>query len=210
MADYLEKVTIFITRNIQNRTELLLIEHPHAGIQIPAGTVEENETPETAAIREMQEETGIQEVNEIQPLGTKTSCLEDNQKIVCLTTPVYSRPKLTSSTWATLRRGFQVQLIKETASGFNQVKYEEFDQAISPKYVTLSIVGWVPENTLSNWIKRYFYITNLTISTPDTWKQQADYHSFKLFWTNINELPTIISPQNTWLEYLPIEIYNNV
>ena len=34
-----EKVTAFVIRTANHRAELLLFEHPYAGIQIPAGTV---------------------------------------------------------------------------------------------------------------------------------------------------------------------------
>ncbi|MFT5088201.1 MAG: hypothetical protein ACI8PG_002562 [Planctomycetota bacterium] len=42
----LEKVTIFVTRGIESQRELLLFKHQSAGIQIPAGTVGLDETPE--------------------------------------------------------------------------------------------------------------------------------------------------------------------
>ncbi|MGY8824179.1 MAG: hypothetical protein ACKVJG_09625 [Candidatus Latescibacterota bacterium] len=42
----LEKVTIFVTRGIESQRELLLFKHQSAGIQIPAGTVGIDETPE--------------------------------------------------------------------------------------------------------------------------------------------------------------------
>jgi hypothetical protein len=43
MTNILGKVTCFITRERGNKTEILLIQHPNAGIQFPAGAVEENE-----------------------------------------------------------------------------------------------------------------------------------------------------------------------
>jgi ADP-ribose pyrophosphatase YjhB (NUDIX family) len=57
MTTGIEKVTAFVTRTLNGRRELLLFQHPYAGIQIPAGTVEPGEAPEAAAIRETQEET---------------------------------------------------------------------------------------------------------------------------------------------------------
>ncbi|CAG0926375.1 hypothetical protein TFLX_00039 [Thermoflexales bacterium] len=59
MPNIIEKVIAFITRPSQNSLELLLFEHPQAGIQIPTGTVEDGETPEAAAVREAAEETGL-------------------------------------------------------------------------------------------------------------------------------------------------------
>ena len=42
---HLHKVTAFILRRAPGGPELLLIQHPHAGIQVPAGTVEPGEDP---------------------------------------------------------------------------------------------------------------------------------------------------------------------
>lgn len=52
------KVLAYITRG----SRLLVFEHPlspEAGIQVPGGTLHEDETPEAGAIREAMEETGL-------------------------------------------------------------------------------------------------------------------------------------------------------
>jgi 8-oxo-dGTP pyrophosphatase MutT (NUDIX family) len=71
MTPGIEKVTAFVTRMVHGRQELLLFEHPCAGIQIPAGTVELAEAPEAAAIRETHEETGLIDVAIDQYLGVR-------------------------------------------------------------------------------------------------------------------------------------------
>jgi 8-oxo-dGTP pyrophosphatase MutT (NUDIX family) len=56
------KVLVFITRRVKNERELLVFDHrdhPEAGTQIPAGTVEDGETLETAVFREVFEESGL-------------------------------------------------------------------------------------------------------------------------------------------------------
>ncbi|WP_151706573.1 MULTISPECIES: NUDIX hydrolase [unclassified Acinetobacter] len=55
----IEKVVPVIFRNISQKTEILVFKHPIAGIQIVKGTVEVNEELETAALRELYEESGI-------------------------------------------------------------------------------------------------------------------------------------------------------
>jgi 8-oxo-dGTP diphosphatase len=52
------KAFAYITRG----SKLLVFEHPdapEAGIQVPAGTLEDGESPEAGALREAQEETGL-------------------------------------------------------------------------------------------------------------------------------------------------------
>ena len=46
-----QKVTAFVTRGVGEDAELLVFRHPHAGLQLPAGTVEVDESPPAAALR---------------------------------------------------------------------------------------------------------------------------------------------------------------
>lgn len=62
MQKKVEKVLAYITRKTAGRTELLVFEHkdfPEAGFQIPAGTVDPEEIPEQAVLREILEESGL-------------------------------------------------------------------------------------------------------------------------------------------------------
>jgi ADP-ribose pyrophosphatase YjhB (NUDIX family) len=57
----LKKVIAYITKN----DKLLVFLHPNspeAGLQVPAGTVNEDESLERAVMREVQEETGLDEI----------------------------------------------------------------------------------------------------------------------------------------------------
>src|SRR5690242_17078606 len=54
----IEKVLAYILQN----NKVLVFEHedhPEAGIQVPAGTIQKNESPEAAVEREIQEETSL-------------------------------------------------------------------------------------------------------------------------------------------------------
>jgi 8-oxo-dGTP pyrophosphatase MutT (NUDIX family) len=56
------KSLAYITRQHQGQLQLLVVEHrdyPGAGVQVPAGTVDDGETPETTLFREVQEEAGL-------------------------------------------------------------------------------------------------------------------------------------------------------
>ena len=58
MANTVKKVVAYNTRG----DELLVFTHrefPEAGVQVPAGTVEEGETLDAAVLREVHEETGL-------------------------------------------------------------------------------------------------------------------------------------------------------
>jgi 8-oxo-dGTP pyrophosphatase MutT (NUDIX family) len=51
------------------QTEILLFRHPLAGIQLVKGTIQNNEGPQTAALRELYEESGILDADVIADLG---------------------------------------------------------------------------------------------------------------------------------------------
>lgn len=71
MNSFVQKAVPVIIRSSENLTELLLFHHPKAGDQIVKGTIEENESPEEAAIRELFEESGIENVAVSYKLGQK-------------------------------------------------------------------------------------------------------------------------------------------
>ena len=68
MTEVRRKVFAYITKG-----DRLLVfahpNHPNAGIQVPGGTLEEGETPEEGALREAQEETGLNDLSVVSFLG---------------------------------------------------------------------------------------------------------------------------------------------
>lgn len=68
---------------ITQGNSLLVFEHdnaPEAGIQVPAGSIEANETPEQAVLREAREETGLQKLSLIRFLGEQIRDMSDYGK----------------------------------------------------------------------------------------------------------------------------------
>ena len=196
----IEKVTAYVTRSTEAGLELLLLEHPFAGIQIPAGTVEQ-ETPEQAALREVAEETGLHSVTVRRYMGSEEERLPQGQRIIAAPTKVYARADTTSFDWATLRKGIRVTANRQER-GFTQVTYEEPDRVPDPQFITMSITGWVPDGVLADTCTRHFYHLEVGGPSEERWTVSSDNHTFTLFWAPLAALPEIIAPQDAWLVHL--------
>lgn len=201
MSNIIEKVTAFVTRQTSNGIELLLFQHPHAGIQIPAGIVEPGESPEEAALREVREETGLTNVDVGTLLGINEEKLPENMGIIIPPVILFARPDRTSFDWINIRSAVEVQ-IDRRMEGFTQVTYIEHDRVPNPNYVSLQITGWVRDDKLADTRRRFFFLLEFAGQSQDRWKTFSDNHTFSPFWAPLNNLPEIISPQDTWLKYL--------
>jgi 8-oxo-dGTP pyrophosphatase MutT (NUDIX family) len=201
MTEPVGKVTCFIIRMGKNGVELLLFEHPTAGIQIPAGTVDPGEDIESAARREAAEESGLDGLVLIRSLGENDEPPPSGHVLVTKPTAVYSRPEVGSFDWAHFRTGLPVEVLRHK-SGFTQVRYEEPDHIPNPEYATYCITGWVPDSALTDQRIRHFFLFNAPDPTPEQWSVATDNHVFELFWAPISKLPAIIPPQDGWLKRL--------
>jgi 8-oxo-dGTP pyrophosphatase MutT (NUDIX family) len=197
----LEKVTAFIIRQQPSGPGVLLFEHPTAGIQVPAGTVEESEEPPAAALREGREESGLDGLTLEAFLGSVDESPVIGDHFIARATTVYSQPNLSSFDWVHYRRGLTVKLLRRS-NGFAHVTFEEPNRWPNPQYATYQITGWVPEDVLSETARRHFYLLSHTGQTPPRWEVAIDNHIFKPFWASLDSLSKIISPQAPWLEIL--------
>ena len=197
----IEKVTAFVTRYNNSALELLLFKHPNAGIQIPAGTVEENEDVDRAVMREVAEETGLKNVKIKQYLGYLDEEPPNAMCFIVRKTKVYSRPDSSSFDWAEFRRGILVKPHRKEGA-FTQVTYQEWDKYPDPQYITYSITGWVRNDLLCRKQRRHFFHLTVKGDVQETWTQFADNHYFQLFWTPFASPPEIVEPQCYWIEYV--------
>lgn len=201
MSTCIEKVTAFVIRQTHKGDELLLFEHPYAGIQIPAGTVEAGEMPEQTVLREVAEETGLTTATVREYLGVVESTLLPNKRIILPPAHVYARPDTTSFDWITVPKGLTVD-VKQCVGDFTQITYIEWDRVPDPQYISMQITGWVLNDVLTGTRRRHFYRLDFDGETEARWTIFTDNHRFTLFWAPLRSLPTIIPPQDQWLTIL--------
>lgn len=197
----LQKVTAFVIRKTPGGRELLLFNHPFAGWQFPAGTVNPGELPRHAAIREVAEETGLSGLPVKEELGYRDHLFPPDKAALAAATTVFSRPDPTSFDWIHLMPGTWLDVLRKQ-DGYTHVRYTEPDQLPNPAYDSYLIVGWVPDEVLSQMQRRHFYLFEFKGTTPVSWKVNTDNHTFTLSWFPLDDLPELIRPQDEWLEVL--------
>lgn len=196
----LAKVTAFVTRSAKQGQELLVFEHPSAGIQLPAGTVEPGEPIESAALREVEEETGLSLCRVAARLGVLTQVLPDHQRIMLVTTGPRQAPDTTASHEGcrALRRGLTV-VVRHRAPSWTQVFYRTHDFAHSPPRLISEFGGWVPAMVLGSRIQRHLVHLAFDGESPRRWERQADGHVFRPFWVPLGEPVELVAGQESWL-----------
>lgn len=197
----LKKVTAFITQDIGRERKLLVFRHPHAGIQVPAGTVELGEEPESAVIREAREETSIFQVRMVKKVGSIFEKLPENEMILLRLTKLFNKPRFdASSDGFVLDRGLVARVI-DREGGFSFVESEPRDIRENPPMRRMKKKGFVRSSLLTTNVERYFYHLTTEEKTADTWQVQTDGQMFELFWSSLDRKVILNSYQQPWLDH---------
>lgn len=199
----IEKITAFIVRKKNEIPQILVFSHPSAGIQIPAGTVDENEGLETALFREIKEETRLTKVKLIRKLGETLQFTAQNEAFLTQTLRCYSWPAQAAKRNGPLcTRGILMQTL-ERKVGFTHVKYTEYDLNQDPPVLLSELEGWLPADALTREIRRHFYLLKVEEDTPEYWKVESDRGNvFQCYWVDVNAVPDLIGEQAEWLQQL--------
>jgi hypothetical protein len=115
---------------------------------------------------------------------------------------VYARPDKTSFAWATLPRGSGIDVHRRQPP-FVHGTYLEWDDLLDPQYITYQITGWVEESCLGTIVLRHFFHMETTADTPTRWHVFTDNHRFTLFWSRLDQLPTLQPVHQAWLRHFP-------
>jgi 8-oxo-dGTP pyrophosphatase MutT (NUDIX family) len=213
----LGKVTAFIIRPRDAQRELLVFAHPTAGVQVPAGTVEEGEAFEDAALREAQEETGLEHLRLLKELARTSYSLKNNRYAFVRTTPLFREPGLMAEQidigygdGSIFRRGMIVSL-ERVEGDWSEIKHDEFDLNVDPPELQFSVRGWVPSQCLSARQSRRFFLLTPTQETPASWSQLAEgRHLFHLYWVSLVPRPHLMPPQDEWLDVVYEQLLDNL
>lgn len=199
----IEKVVAFVVRKKNDVAQLLVFSHPTAGIQIPTGTVEENEAIEKALLREVKEETGLSKLKVIKKLGETLQFTGPNEAYLTQTLRCYSWPAQSAKRNGPLcTRGLLLQTF-ERKVGFTHVKYVDYDLNKEPPVLLSELEGWLPSDALTREIRRHFYLIKVEVETSEYWKIESDQGNiFQCYWVDVNAIPELMGEQAEWVPQL--------
>ena len=201
MPDCIEKVTAFVIRQTCKGDELLLFEHPYAGIQIPAGTVEAGEMPEQTVLREVAEETGLTTATMCEYLGVVETTLPPNKRIIltsgaCLCATRHDQLRLDYCTerhhgrCEPARGRLHADHVHRMGSRARPARHLDADHGLGAER---RAYGHAPPSFLPAGFR---WRDGRAV---DGFHRQP---SFTLFWAPLAALPPIIPPQDGWLAML--------
>ena len=197
----LSKVTALITRDADLGRELLIFEHPTAGFQLPAGTVEPDKSPEAAVLRETAEETGLTDVKIAAHLDTLQHPLAPDERMVFKRCLLQASPGKYGTLYKSivLNRGVTVRVIG-CEDDYVRVTYPQYALERGELVVVSSKTGWLQRQLLTDNVQRHLYHLNALQPTPTQWRVKTDGHCFKLFWVPLAHEIGLISGQQCWLD----------
>jgi 8-oxo-dGTP pyrophosphatase MutT (NUDIX family) len=196
----LHKVTAFVTRvGADGRPDLLVMQHPTAGVQLPAGTVEEHEPVVEAAFRELAEETGLVAPRLVRHLGSEPLLASLGARAMLRTTVLRKGPSAGAPVLdAAFPRAYWCRVLAEVGA-FSEIVYEELDLNREPPRVLTRFSGWVESDAIADAIERHFFHFEALDSTPERWVQQAEQR-FECYWTALDPKPQLVRGQDVWLD----------
>ena len=150
MGRAVDKVGAYILReNTKDHDQLLIFahkNHPEAPVQIPGGTIEAKETPREAVIREVREETGLEEFEIKTKLGTATYFKESTKQEIKRHFYLIRVTEMTEDSWEHRVNGSGED--KGFIFSFRWVGpknalliYDEFHKFLTPEYLPTLFPG---------------------------------------------------------------------
>lgn len=197
------KVTAFITRDGEIGRQLLVFQHPTAGVQLPSGTVEPDEHPDQAILREISEETGLTAVTKPRLLDVIEQALAPDERVVTQQSILQASPgdHGTLHNWVVLRRG-QVVKVLNTEDDYLLVSYREYGMTQDVLHVVSSKIGWLHQSSLTARVRRYFYHLQPTVPTQHTWTVEDEGRILALQWVPLAQDSGLIPLHEGWLAHV--------
>lgn len=192
------KVTAFVTRGVEPNRQLLTFVHPLAGRQLPAGSVEEGEEPIESATREVWEETGVGNIEQIALIDVE-KVHADGSGFLSTEVGVRSNPDDNAPISEFLHRGYKV-FVGARRGAWVKVSHRTYDFNVTPEVVLRDVSGWVREAQVAHILERYHYHLVAAADDRQSWTREADGHLFQVEWVPLEPRPRLVTGQQEWLD----------
>ena len=165
-----------------------------------AGTVEETETFEEGARREVFEETGLPDLQLASYLGSKTYDLRHEWGVLRREVELRVHPPsdATKTQWK-VGKNHNVAVV-ERAAGFARIANIEVLESVG--IASARYDGWVSEDDLYPEQERQFFHFRALLDSPDKWRTiENEQYEFHLYWVPLTPKPTLLVASNqAWLD----------
>lgn len=213
-ASTVHKVAAFVTRCAGPERELLVFRHPLGGLQLPAGTVEEEEEISAAVMREVAEETGLDGVRLVRHLGSVPESPRPDGRIIARATPLYAEPRDGAATLPIplapgvsvprAGRGLSCRLLREAGrdvveAGYVRVGFDMFHLGGGEWEVVDTVRGWIPVEAIATGVQRHLFHLEATLPTPDRWLHDGDVPGCELQWKRLGGSVGLVRGHSDWL-----------
>lgn len=174
------KVVAFVTRWGSTGPELLVFDHPMAGVQVPAGTLNDGEDPLCGARREAWEETGLKDLSLVEALGQQVES-RAGDAVGRLAGPVEIAGRL-------FGRGYAASVLDRRPG---ELRVDVAGQ-----------VGWVPTAAFAEDVVRHFFHFTSAVETPEEWwviTPDGDGLCWRCRWAALPDVQ-LVAGQQEWLD----------
>ncbi len=168
---------------------------------MPAGTVEDGESFEEGARREVFEESALPDLELAGHLGSRTYELNEGWATLRREVELRVGPELEApvTRWK-LGRHLNIGVV-ERQPGFARIVYAEEDLESPDGIVFARFEGWVLEDDLYARQERHFYHFRAPAGTPDKWHNiENGVHEFHLYWLPLAPKPALVASNQAWLD----------
>lgn len=195
------KVAVFVTRGAGEATELVLTWHTGGGYQLPAGTVEPGESFPAAALREVSEEAGLDDVDLVRDLGTTTITMPEDRALLLGSVPLRFRPDGPPTRWRLTHVAVDVL---DHRDDWTLISFGERDLEDPDSVEIARLTGWVRSEQLARVQQRCFFHAVSRDARTVPWQLEGEPGmDFQVAWHPLDRLPPLIPSHAAWLARHP-------
>lgn len=180
-----EKVILFITRTLEETTQLLVKEQPGEGVQLVGGIIQDHEMPLEASHRIGFEHTRLNDLELVYQIREESGRLTMKEGLIKQDGHVYAKAGYDSDAWAQLPKGVKVDIIEEM-DNFCHIDYVEFDHEENPDSISFRVKGWIPKHMLTADYKVHYYHFQ-SQTEKDIWDVGEGENRSTMKWIDLKE-----------------------